>query len=87
VTTANTFKVTTVNATGSVTFNATAGGTAGQVIFIEIVNDATSGKTITFGTNFHTSATVIGVTSKTSTIAFMSDGSAWFELCRTVGMT
>ncbi len=84
VTLGNAFKVTTVNATGSVTFNATAGGTAGQWLEFTIVNDATSGKTITWGTNFSSNGTLVGTISKVATIGFKSDGTKWYEKYRTL---
>lgn len=85
VTLANVYTVTTVNATGSVTFNATAAGTSGQPMTIVITNDATSAKTITFGTNFTPNGTLTasGVSKKT-TIQFISDGTAFVEVSRTV---
>lgn len=85
--TGNVFKMTTVNATGSVTFNADGGGMAGQRITLIIVNDATSGKTITFGTNFKPkTSTLVGTTSTTSTIEFISDGTSLFEVSRIINI-
>ena len=86
VTNGNVFTVTTVDATGSVTFNASGAGTAGQHLYFIITNDGTSGKTITFGTNFKPSGTLVGTTSKTATIEFISDGSSLWEVCRTTGL-
>jgi hypothetical protein len=82
VTAAGLHKTTTVNATGNTTINASSGGTAGQHISIIIVNDATSGKTITFGTNFRSAGTVAGTVSKAATVQFVSDGTSWFEVSR-----
>lgn len=82
----NSFKTTTVNATGSVTFNATTGGVAGQIMRILIINDATSGKTITFGTNFRANATLVGTVSKGAVVSFLSDGTSWFETGRQTGL-
>ncbi len=85
VTLGNVFTVTTVNATGSVTFNATAGGTAGQRIVFIITNDATSAKTITFGTNFVPNGTLTpSGAGKVATIEFISNGTSFYELARTV---
>ncbi len=85
VTLASCFTVTTVNATGSVTFNATAGGTAGQEMTILITNDATSAKTITFGTNFKSTGTLTaGAASRQTTITFKSDGTNFLETGRAV---
>lgn len=78
------FKTTTVHATGSVTFNATAGGVADQELTIIIVNDATGAKTITFGTNFKSTGTLVGTVSKQATIRFISDGTNWIEVGRTL---
>ena len=79
------YTVTTVNATGSVTFNATTGGKAGQRMTILITNDATSAKTITFGTNFVANGTLTpsGV-NKVATIQFISNGTSFYEVSRTV---
>jgi hypothetical protein len=85
VTLGNVFTATTVNATGSVTFNATAGGTAGQRITFIITNDATSAKTITFGTNFVANGTLTpSGANKVVTIEFMSNGTNLYEVARTV---
>lgn len=85
VTLASCFTVTTVHATGSVTFDATAGGTAGQEMTILITNDATSAKTITFGTNFLSVGTLAaGAASRRTSITFKSNGTSWFETGRAV---
>ena len=79
------FTVTTVNATGSVTFNATAGGTTGQQLEILITNDATSAKTITFGSNFKSTGTLTAsAASRQTTITFRSDGTNFLETGRAV---
>jgi hypothetical protein len=78
----NIHKTTTVNATGNATINASSAGTAGQFMWVLIANDATSGKVITFGTNFKSSGTLTGTASKTITVAFISDGTAWYETLR-----
>lgn len=84
VTKPNFHKTTTVNATGNATINASGGGVAGQPMTILIVNDATSGKVITFGTNFKPNGTLTGTTSKGATVGFMSDGTSWWEVSRTL---
>lgn len=87
--TSNSFlqKTTTVNATGNATINATVPGQSGQVLKILITNDATSGKVITFGTNFKSSGTLTGTTSKSALISFISDGISWYEQFRTLAIT
>lgn len=79
-------KVTTVHATGNATINASAEGRAGTSMWVMIENDATTGKTITFGTRFRPSATVVGTASKTAVLQFVSDGKEWFEASRTLGL-
>ena len=86
VTKPNLHKTTTVNATGNATINASAVGTAGQHMWILIVNDATSGKVITFGTNFRSSGTLTGTASRQATIHFISDGVSWSEVARTLNL-
>lgn len=77
---------TTINATGNATINASAAGNAGEEMTIIITNDATSGKVITFGTNFKTTGTITGTVSKSATIKFVSDGSNWYETSRTLAL-
>lgn len=79
-------KTTTIHATGNATINANSSGIAGEEMTIIIGNDATSGKVITFGTNFRSAGTITGTASKTATIKFISDGTAWFETCRTLAL-
>lgn len=82
----NIHTVTTVNATGSVTFNFAAAPRAGVYKFI-ITNDGTSGKTITFGTSFKPNGTLVGTTSKTAVVTFVSDGTNAWESGRITGLT
>lgn len=80
----NLHKTTTINTTGNATINATGAGIAGEHIWVSIINDSTSGKTITFGTNFKSSGTITGTASKTATIHFISDGINFYEVSRTL---
>ena len=57
---------------------------SGPVWFI-ISNDATP-RTVTFGTNFLTTGTLVGTANKTAVIAFLSDGFTLYELSRTTGL-
>ena len=86
VTLGNLHKTTTVDATGNATINASGVGVAGQHMWILIVNDATSGKVITFGTNFKSTGTLTGTTSKQATIHFISDGVSWSEVARSLAL-
>jgi hypothetical protein len=76
-------KVTTVNALGNATINATTGGLAGQHMWIIIANDPASAKTITFGANLKSAGPLVGSAGKSATIHFISDGTAWYEVART----
>jgi hypothetical protein len=79
VTAASLHKTTTVHATGDCTINASGVGTANQTIRIMVVNDATSGKVVTFGTNFKSTGTLTGTASKAALLTFTSDGTAFWE--------
>lgn len=76
----------TTTATVNSTINASTRGVAGQVIRILIINDVVTGKTITFGTNFLPSGTLVGTASKAATIEFVSDGNNFYEVARTLGL-
>lgn len=82
----NIFKTTTINATGNSTINA-ASAAAPNWLAVVVVNDATSGKTITFGTGFKSSGVLVGTASKTAIVFFISDGSSFLEVARTTGLT
>lgn len=86
ITLARVHKTTTINATGNSTINASGAGTNGDLMQIIITNDATSGKTITFGTNFKPNGTLVGTASKTAVVSFVSDGSNWYECARVTGL-
>lgn len=58
--------------------------TAGTVFIMKILNDATSARTITFSTGFVASATIVGTTSKSATIVFISNGTSFYEIARTL---
>lgn len=75
---------TKIAATGNETINAASVGPAGQrATFIFPAADA-SARTITFGTNFTVSATLVRGASLTASITFISDGSKWIEIGRLV---
>lgn len=80
----NILKLNTVNATGNCTINGKV-GKPGAYWFI-ITNDATSGKVITFGTNFLSSGTLTGTVNKTAIVEFISDGNKYYEVSRKTGL-
>jgi len=86
VTAGDLHKTITANSTGNATINATTAGLPGQHMWIIVVNDAISGKTITFGANFKSSGALIGTPGRSATIQFISDRSAWYEVGRTLSL-
>ena len=79
-------KTTTNNAIGNSTINAATGGLAGQHMWIIIVNDQLSGKTVSFGGNFKSAGVLTGSPGKSATLQFISDGSVWYEVARTTNL-
>jgi hypothetical protein len=65
------------------TFTASAAGTAGQVLILIITVDGTQ-RTATFGSNLNASATMVIPASKVGCIQFVSDGTAWREMGRSI---
>lgn len=78
------FHFITTTSLGNATINASSPGIEGQIIYLQIANDSGGARTITFGTNFKPSATIVGTASKSATIAFISNGVNWWELSRTL---
>lgn len=66
------------------TVNASGTQRAGQRMDLLILNDGTAPRTITFGTGFKPSATIVGTNNKLATICFTSDGTNWWETSRTL---
>jgi hypothetical protein len=79
-------KTTTSNAVGNATINAATAGLAGQHMWVIIVNDQLSGKTISFGSNFKSAGPLMGSPGKSATLQFISDGTAWYEVARTTNL-
>ncbi len=79
-------KITTVNGLGNSTINATTGGLAGQHMWLIIANDPASAKTISFGANLKSSGALTGTAGKSATIHFISDGTTWYEVARTMNL-
>ncbi len=76
-------KTTTSNAVGNATINAATAGLAGQHMWVIIVNDQISAKTVSFGNNFKSAGPLMGSPGKSATLQFISDGTAWYEVART----
>jgi hypothetical protein len=68
------------------TINASGAGIAGQHIWVLIINDATTARTITFGSNYKANGTLTGTVNKAAIVQFVSDGSSLYEVARTTGL-
>ena len=75
--------ITTTTASGNsniVTANSVV--PAGGLVHLQVNNDATSPRLITFGSGFRSNGTQIGTNSKASTFVFVSDGTTLNEFAR-----
>jgi hypothetical protein len=72
---------------GNTTLNTDDVGVPGQLLILEIANDAGGARTITLGANFRGTGNIVGTASKSIMIAFMSNGVKWMELFRTAAIT
>jgi hypothetical protein len=86
VTAGDVHKIRTIPNAGNAMLGAATGGLPGQHMWIILANDNTSVKTITFGPNLLNAGPLAGVLGKSATIEFVSDGTAWYEVARTVGL-
>ena len=86
VTAGDVHKIRTTPNGGNATLNAATGGLPGQHMWIILANDNVSAKTITFGANLLNAGPLAGVVGRSATIQFVSDGTAWYEVARTVGL-
>jgi len=86
VTAGDVHKIRTAPNGGNATLSAATAGLAGQHMWIIISNDNTSAKTITFGANLLSAGPLAGTLGRSSTIHFVSDGTAWYEVSRTIGL-
>lgn len=79
-------KTTTNNTVGNATIRAATAGLAGQHMWVIIVNDQLSAKTITFGDNLKSAGSLTGMPGKSATLQFISDGTVWYEVARTTNL-
>jgi hypothetical protein len=77
-------KIRTVSANAN--FNMTNGGKAGQELYMQIDNDTTANRTITFGGKFKVSGTLTGSTNATAMLQFISNGTNFMEVSRVTGI-
>jgi hypothetical protein len=79
-------KTSTNNAVGNATIRAATAGLAGQHMWLIIVNDQLSAKTITFGEHLKSAGTLTGAPGKSAALQFISDGTVWYEVARTTNL-
>ena len=72
---------------GNATINMNHPGQKGQEIYIRVDNDSDGNKTITFGTPFKVTGTISGSTSASALLHFISDGTNFWEVSRTTGLS
>jgi hypothetical protein len=86
VTAGDLHKTTTANSAGNATINASTGGLPGEHMWILVVNDQISSKTVTFGSSLRSTGPLTGSPGKGATVQFVSDGNAWYEIGRSQGL-
>jgi hypothetical protein len=59
---------------------------AGKKIMVIVENDAVLSRVITFGSGFKSTGVVTGIVSRQSVLQFVSDGTHFVELSRTLGI-
>lgn len=77
--------ITTTSAVGNATVTTNVGANPGGRLVIQVNNDASGNRTITFGTGFRPEATIVGTASKALLVEFVSDGTTWNEVARSSG--
>jgi len=78
--------INTTSAVGNATITAAYVPQAGARLVIQINNDASGARTITFSTGFRATGTVTGTASKAILVTFCSDGTTWNEASRTTAL-
>lgn len=81
--------VITITPTGACTFNASGGAQGARCTFL-VTTSGTSSFTLTFSSNFHTTATLATgtTTAKIFAVSFVCrDGTVWVETGRTAAMS
>lgn len=70
--------------TGALTLTTATVANPGAILNIQLGSDGT-GRTTTFSTGFRSTGTLAGTASKIFLIQFISDGTTWNEVSRSVG--
>lgn len=71
--------ISTTSAVGNSTLTTAFVPPAGSQLNIQIANDASGARTITFSTGFRSTGVVTGTNSKIIVVQFVSDGTTWNE--------
>ena len=77
--------ITTNSTIGNSTLTAAYVAAAGAILNIQVANDASAARTITFSTGFRSTGVLTGTNSKILLVGFVSDGTIWNEVARSVG--
>lgn len=75
-------QIVTTSAVGNATLTTTIGANPGARLVVQIDNDSGGARTITFSTGFRPTGTVVGTSSKSILVEFVSDGTTWNEVAR-----
>ena len=78
--------INTTSVVGNSTLTAAYVPQAGARLVIQINNDSSGARTITFSTGFRVTGTVTGTASKAILVTFCSDGTTWNEASRTTAI-
>jgi hypothetical protein len=71
---------------GNAVVTATSPGELGQELHLKIENDTDGNRTITFGSMFKVTGTLVGSTAAVAMMSFTSDGTAFWERSRITGL-
>ena len=77
--------ITTTSAIGNASLTTATVAQPGAILNIQINNDASGARTITFSTGFRPTGTLVGTASKAYVVQFISDGTTYNEVSRSVG--
>jgi hypothetical protein len=76
-----------ITGAGNTTIQPLTVGQAGQLLVLEIANDAGLARTVTLGSNIRgTATTLVGTASRSMMLGLMSNGVKWMEIFRTTAI-
>lgn len=80
------YTIAAITLTGNITIANPTYAHPGQELTLVLTQDATGGRTVTFGTAFKTNWTPVTTASKVNTIAFVYNGANWIQTAATTGL-